>query len=94
MRNLPLLDIPYNLFRLEVFDFILIVSLPAPLFFFGAVAFQPLMILYPFVSFALLLWVKSLKKDKRYGYVQRLFYKFSAVLRERIRKEPARIFYP
>ena len=93
MKNLPLLDIPYNLFRLEVFDMLIIGAIPSPLFFFGAIAFQPLMLLYPFIVIAMFIWIRDKKKDKRYGYMQRYTQKLAEDLRSSLLKRTSRIRY-
>ncbi|WP_457601566.1 hypothetical protein [Hydrogenivirga sp.] len=93
MKNLPLLDIPYNLFRLEIYDMIIMGAIPAPLFFVGAVFFQPLMLSYPFAVIALFVWVRNKKKDKRYGYMQRYTAKLADELRAKITGRRSRIRY-
>ncbi len=93
MRNLPLLDIPYNLFKLEIFDIILVGALPSPIFFFGAIFFQPLMLTYPFIVIFLFIWVRNKKKDKRYGYMQRYMVKSAEMLRSVITGKSSRIRY-
>lgn len=93
MKNLPLLDIPYNLFRLEVFDMLLIGAIPSPLFFLGAIAFQPLMLIYPFAVIALFVWIRNKKKDKRYGYMQRYAQKLAEDLKATLLNRKSRIRY-
>lgn len=92
MKNLPLLDIPYNLFRMEVFDLLLVASIPSPLFFFGAIAFKPLMLLYPFLAAGLFFFIRNIKKDKRYGYMQRYTQKLAGELKSVILKKPKIVY--
>ena len=92
MRKTTLLDIPYNLFRLEIFDIVLVVALPSPAFFFGAIIFQPFMLAYPFMVIALFVWVRNKKKDKRYGYMQRYMVRSAEKLRSMMGRD-SRIRY-
>lgn len=92
MRNLPLLDVPYNIFKLEVFDFLLALALPSPVFVLGTV--HPLLFLpYPFLAVLLGIKIRDLKKDKEFGYMQRYFHAKITRVREKILGE-RRVLYP
>ena len=93
MRNLPLLDIPYNIFKLEIFDILLSLTVPAPLFTLGAVVHPIFFLPYPFIVVGIAVKIRNMKKERAFGYTQRLLYTKSTLIRERLLNE-RRILYP
>lgn len=92
MRNLPLLDMPFNIFKLEVFDILLSLTIPAPLLTLGA-ALHPIFFLpYPFIAIIVGIKIRNMKKDKSFGYIQRLVYSKGILIKEKLLGEQRKLY--
>lgn len=92
MRNLPLLDIPYNIFKLEVFDILLSLTAPAPLLTLGAVLHPIFFLPYPFLVVGIGIKIRNMKKDKPFGYTQRLVYSKGMLIREKLLGDQRKLY--
>lgn len=92
MRNLPLLDIPFNIFKLEVFDILLSLTIPAPLLTLGAILHPIFFLPYPFLVVGISVKIRNMKKDKAFGYTQRFVYSKGMLIKEKLLGDQRKLY--
>ncbi len=71
-ENLTLIDVPLNIFGLEVFDFVLIFLLPSPLLILS-MFYLELLFIYLVSAVGTGIFLKVKKRNKGYGYIKRVY---------------------
>lgn len=94
IRNPHLIDIPYNILRLEIFDFALIVAFSTVPMFFLSIFVHPMIGIgaFPVLGLGLGIFLRVLKRDKRFGYTQRLLMKTADTLMEKLGDK--KVYFP